>query len=712
MDKTIKTSRVVIMALLMALLLTVYILTLYRIEALDAGAILDEAENLTSATGVVRAARGSILDRNGVLLVSDREVHDVSIDRKTLLKETAPNDTVLKLINAARRFDVAYQDNFPVTSTAPFEFDAYASASQKVRMERYYEYFENTLSSYFDRDLDLEAENAGLTATELISWMRLHYGIPYSVPAEDARRIIGVRWELEIQAIVGTSEYIFARDVPDDFLGYVSEQHLPSVEIGTRSEREYHTPYAAHLLGAVGAMSREQYDSKYKDKGYPLDSQVGLTGAEEAFEEYLHGFEGSETVYRDSTGAIANVEETAPAIAGNNVFLSIDIDLQAATETALESSIVEINDERIEKAKAETPPNERYEEPELARGGAAVMMDVNTGEVLALASYPTYDLSSYYDNFAALSTDSVNAPLVNRALTGTYNPGSTFKMVSAYAALSSGTITPYTNIVCEGKFMEYADVNYTPSCWIWPNGTHGSLDVVGALENSCNFFFYTVADKMGITKIAETARLFGFGEHSGIEISDAVGRVASRELKRELLNEGWWAADTLISAIGQGLNEFTPIQMADYVSTIANGGVLYNATVLRSVSSFNYSDVIYRKEPSVRRVIEDEDGYIPILQQGMRAVATTGTAASALANYKIPVAAKTGTVQSDTSAINDGVFVCYAPADDPEIAIAVVVQKGGSGAALISIAQAMMDAYFSDSTYTAQSAYTEDSLLK
>lgn len=712
MEKYIKPSRIVVMALLMALMLTVYILTLYRIESLDAGAILDEAEDLTATTSVIRAARGSFLDRNGTLLVSDREVHDVTIDRKTLLRESDPNNTVLTLISAARQFGVSYQDNFPVTGTAPFEFDAYASASQKSRMTIYYNYFQNTLNAYFDRKLDYEAENAGLTATELISWMRVHYGISYTVPAEDARRIIGVRWELEIQAIAGTSEYIFARDVPDDFLSFVSEQDLPSVVIGTRSEREYHTPYAAHLLGTVGAMSREQYDSKYKELGYPLDSQVGLTGAEAAFEEYLHGIEGSQTVYRDSTGAIANVEVTSPAIAGDNVFLSIDIDLQAATEAALESTIVEMNNERIAKAMEETPSYQRYEEPELARGGAAVMLDVNTGEVLVMASYPTFDLSTYYENYAKLSTDTLNAPLVNRALTGTYNPGSTFKMVSAYAALTSGTITPYTSINCEGRFLEYENVNYTPSCWIWPTGTHGYLDVVGALENSCNYFFYTVADKMGITQFAETARLFGFGEHSGIEIDDAVGRVASRELKRELLNEGWWAADTLMSAIGQGLNEFTPIQMADYVSTIANGGTLYNATILRSVSSFNYSDVILRQEPSVRRVIEDQSGYIPFLQQGMRAVAKTGTASSALADYPIPVAAKTGTVQRETSSINDGVFVCYAPADDPEIAIAVVVQKGGSGAALISIARNMMDAYFSDSTYTTQSTATENSLLK
>lgn len=712
MDKYIKTSRIIILALAMALLLTVYALTLYRIEALDASALLDDAENLTSTDVVVKAARGSILDRNGTLLVSDREVHDVRLIRKTLLREDDPNETVISLIRAASRFGVEYQDSFPVTSTAPFEFDAYASDSQKNRMEVYCAYFKNTLNSYFERELDYEAENAGLTATELMSWMRLHYGISYTVPAEDARRIIGVRWELEIQAIAGTSEYIFARDVPDEFVNYISEQDLPSVTIETRSVREYHTPYAAHILGTVGAMPRDQYNSKYKELGYPLDSQVGLTGAEEAFEEYLHGIEGSVTVYRDSSGAIANVEETSPAIAGDNVFLSIDIDLQAATETALESTIVEMNNQRIEKAMEETPENERYVEPELARGGAAVMMDVNTGEVLAMASYPTFDLSTYYDNYAQLSQDKLNAPLVNRALTGTYNPGSTFKMVTAYAALTSGTISPSTRIVDEGVFKKYAQYNYTPSCWVWPSGTHGSLDVVGALENSCNYFFYSVADQMGITRIAETARLFGFGEHSGIEISDAVGRVASRELKQELLGEGWWNADTLLACIGQGLNEFTPIQMADYVSTIANGGTLYNATILRSISSFNYSDMILRKEPSVRRVIDDSEGYIPLLQRGMRAVATTGTASSVLASYPVPVAAKTGTVQKDTSSVNDGVFVCYAPANDPQIAIAVVVQKGGSGAALISIARDMMDAYFSGSTYTTQSIYTDNSLLK
>ena len=709
MEKYVKSSRLVAMALVLALLLTAYALTLYRIEKLDVQALMDTSGTLTATTTTVKAARGPILDRNGTLLVSDREVHDVTLIRSALLSEEDPNGTVLKLLNKADELGIAHTDTFPVTKTAPFEFDAYASATQRSWMKEYYAYFKNSLTNYFERDIDVEAENAGLTATELISWMREHYSIPYTVPAEDARRIIGVRWELEIRVPVRTNDYVFAEDVPDELVSYIAEQNMTSVSISTRSVREYHTEYAAHLLGYVGAVTRDQYNDTYKALGYPLTAQIGQSGVEAAFERYLHGTDGKMTVYRDASGAVNDVRIDSEARAGNCVFLTIDIGLQAATEAALETRITEINDDRIQKAIEETPPNEAYQEPELARGGAAVMVDVKTGEVLAMASYPSYAPAEYYTNYAQLSTDTVGSPLTNRAIQGIYNPGSTFKMVTAYAGLSNGIISVNTTFDCTGRYMEYAENQYTPRC----TGRHGPLNVVGGLEKSCNVFFFSVGDKLGITRMEEATRLFGFGQRTGIELNDKAGYVASRERKKEAGDgDGWYAADNLITAIGQGYNEFTPLQMANYVSTIANGGTLNNLTVLRNVSSFDYSDVLLRREPSSRYTIEDPQGIIPVLQRGMKAVAKTGTAHAALANYQVAVAAKTGTVQSSNSAVNNGVFVCYAPADDPQIAIAVVVEKGGSGSALISIAKDMMDAYFADSEMSSLDIYTDNSLLR
>ncbi len=709
MEKYVKPSRLIAMALVLAVLLTVYALTLYRIEALDVKALTDTSGSLTAVTTTVKAARGPILDRNGTLLVSDREVHDITIVRTSLLREEDPNGTVLKLLNKADELGVEHTDTFPVTTTAPFEFDAYASNTQRSWMTEYYKYFKNTLETYFERPMDYSDANAGLTATELISWMREHYSIPYTVPAEDARRIIGVRWELEVRVPVQTNDYVFAEDVPDELVSFIAEQNMTSVVISTRSVREYHTDHAAHLLGYVGAMTRDQYNDTYKALGYPLNAQVGQSGVEAAFEEYLHGTDGKMTVYRDASGAVNDVVTQTQARAGNCVFLTIDIGLQAATEAALETTITEMNAQRLQEAEENTPSNEAYQEPELAKGGAAVMLEVDTGEVLAMASYPFYDPADYYTNYSELSSDTDRSPLTNRAIAGIYNPGSTFKMVTAYAGLSGGTITTETTFDCTGRYMEYAANLYTPRC----TGRHGPLNVVGALEKSCNVFFFSLGDKMGINRMEETARLFGFGERTGIELNDKAGYVASRERKKQVLpDEGWYAADTLMTAIGQGYSQFTPVQMANYVATIANGGTLRNLTMLRNVSSFDYSDILLKKEPTVRRVIDDSNGYIPVLQRGMRAVARTGTARLALANYQVEVAAKTGTVQSDTSDVNDGVFVCFAPYNDPEIAIAVVVEKGGSGSAIIQIAKDMMDAYFSDSGLSAQSIYTDNSLMR
>ena len=708
MDKFVKTSRVMLIGLLMALLLAVYGLTLYRIQAIDTEAIIENSVSYAVSESTVYAARGSILDRNGVLLSSDKTVYDVLISRKQLLKQPDPNDIVAKLIGAAEKYGVSYSDTFPVTATAPFEYDAYASSTQKSWMKAYFEYFQNSLESYFHRELDMDAENAGITATELMGWMREHYGIDYTVTAGEARKIAGVRFCLEIRAIVNTTDYIFASDVPVDFIAYLSEQNLASVSINTRSVRQYHTQYAAHLLGYVGTMTRDQYESKYRDLGYPYNSTVGQTGAEAAFEEYLHGTPGSVTTYTDETGAVVNRVVTAPAVAGDNVYLTIDIGLQEAAENALAAAITQMNDERIAGAEADAAESGEYKEPELADGGGIVMLDVRSGEVLALASYPTYDLSTFYSNYAALLNDP-GKPLTNRATNGLYNPGSTFKMVTAYAALSNLFISPSTTIYDNVVFTKYQDLGYSPKCW--SSRGHGDLNVVGALENSCNYFFFSVGDRMGITRIADAARLFGFGSHTGIEIGDAEGEVASRELKQEKYHEGWWNADTLQACIGQGYNRFTPIQMANYVATIANGGTLYQLSVLKSVTSFDYSDVLTRRAPKVLSVIEDTGGYIPVLQQGMRAVASSGTARSALSNYRVPVAAKTGTVQCDNSEMNDGVCVCYAPADGPQSAIAVVVQKGGSGSALINIAKSLMDVYFTSSSSSSSFTVPGDGTL-
>ena len=342
-----------------------------------------------------------------------------------------------------------------------------------------------------------------------------------------------------------------------------------------------------------------------------------------------------------------------------------------------------------------THNTERTEEDRVT-GGAVVVTQVKTGQVLAAASYPTFDLSTvqrFYNDLA----ENPSKPLLNRAFMGIYNPGSTFKMVTALAGLRSGTITEATQVTDTGVYTEYADRGFSPVCWIYPltGGGHGKLNVVSAIKESCNYFFYWLGDKLGIDRIAETAADFGLGSKTGIELPESAGNLATPAYKQEKLGTSWYAADNIITAIGQGYNLFTPLQLANYVATIANGGTVYSTTILGTIRSTDYSSVVFEQRPDALREITGAE-YLPLIQRGMQEVSKSGTAKSVFGDYPIPVASKTGTVQREgaSAELNNGVFVCYAPADNPEIAIALVVEKGTSGATIMHIARDILDFYF------------------
>lgn len=664
MEKLVKPGRLIALALALVVLLSVYASALYELQVVKGSEYTEISENSVLRTSNVAAARGDILDRNGVLLVSSREVYNVGLSRTTLLKNGDANAHLLELINAALANGVSYTDTFPITMSGPFEYLAGMSEQQRTRLVKYMEYF----------GLDTH-----MSASELIVWMKDHYGLDYTTSLADARRIIGVRYELELRVIVGIADYVFATDVPVDFVAAILERDLPFVTVETSYEREYHTEYAAQILGYTGRMNSAEIE-EYTAKGYPMDAVIGKTGAEQAFEEYLHGIDGSVTVNAGTNGAVLSVLDEVPAQPGSNVYLTIDIGLQAAAERALEDVVATIN-------------SQREEDDEKAAGAAAVVIDVKSGDTLAAANYPTYDPAKLMDNYSFLESDPL-LPLYNRATQGEYNPGSTFKMVSAYAGLNAKYLDRYFTIKDTGQYTKYP--TYQPKCWVYP-GAHGELDVVGALQKSCNYFFYKVGDSIGMDAIVSSAEAFGFGEKTGIEIFERAGVLATPDYKRENLGEPWYAADTLLAVIGQSYNQFTPIQLANYVATVANGGTRYKTTLLRQVRSADYSETEFVNTSVVNGTVDNSEGYIDILQEGMEAVtAEGGTAYTPFRGYPVKVAAKTGTVQSDSAAMNNGVFVCYAPADDPEIAVAIVVEKGGSGSALATAARSILDGYFTE----------------
>ncbi|NMA25473.1 MAG: penicillin-binding protein, partial [Clostridiales bacterium] len=574
MQKFYKPTRVAVIFVMMALLTALYLSTLYKLQLYDDGT--DEVawlpRDTTEPTVTLTADRGDILDRNGVPLVSTRPVYNITLSRDTLLKRPDINDILLKLIHMAIDNGVDYIDTFPVTIGAPFSYLYDMTETQKANLEFYLERFNN---------FGVDGE---IPASDLIVHMKKKYGLDYTTNISDARLVIGVRYEMEMRAIKSMNPYIFASDVSVDFLTLIKTHKFPGVIIETSAQRVYHTTYAAHLLGYTGKMSSTEYNDIYKPLGYSYNAVVGKDGAERSFENHLHGSDGEQIITISDDGAVVDVKTTKEPVPGENVLLSIDIGLQAVCEDALAAKINEINADP-----------ERTEEDKVT-GGAVVVLDVRTGEVLACASYPTYDPSSISKNYTDLLNND-NLPLLNRATQGIYSPGSTFKMVTALTGLRTGKITPTIEYFCGGKFTKYDDNQ--PKCWIYEQTGigHGNENVVTALRDSCNVFFYWLGDEVGNDTLIKTAADLGFGSKTGIELPEASGILADRDWKRKHTNEtGWWAADTYQAAIGQGYNQFTPIQLANYVATIANGGTHYSLTILNSIRSADFTSVVYQPE--------------------------------------------------------------------------------------------------------------------
>ena len=671
---------------ILALFLTIYISALYVIQIYDPWEL---DENLAPRRFITRrttlvAARGNIYDRNGVLLASGRPSYNVKIDWFAVRAGPDTNEIVQELIYSVMDEGFTYTDTFPVTRGAPFEFLTSMSTVQENRLNAYFEF----------HNIDPE-----ISVSDLLAWMRNHYRIDYTVGILDARLIIGVRYELEIRAIVHSiSPYVFAYDVSTDFVSYIEERSLRGVYAESTFVREYHTGYASHILGYTGAMTAEEYE-RYRELGYPMDATVGKVGAELAFEEYLHGSNGEQIMRLTDDGTVVSREVIREPVPGNHVSLTLDIDLQIATEHALRSTIENINFERVN-----TEVEEDEDELELITGGAVVVTNVHTGEILASASFPTYDLSTLAEDWVFLNSDPAN-PMQNRATQGRYSPGSTFKMVTALAALRNiPIVSRYYPVDDTGVFDKYYEKpgDFIAHCWIFGEFRvgHGPVDVVEALECSCNLYFLHVSDifpggaMAGAEFLAEAAQEFGLGRRTGLEIPENAGQLAVPAVKLAVQDDVWYMGDTLLAGFGQGLNRFTPVQLANYAATIGNGGTLYSLSILQKIRNPSFEE-IFAQTPEILNVI-DETRYIEYIQEGMLNASrgNRGTARSVFRNYPIAVASKTGTVQVEGRAMNDGVFVCYAPADDPEIAIAVVIEKGGSGAQIMDIARIIMDHYF------------------
>lgn len=676
----IKKERLIALAAVFAVLLTVYIVALYKLQIIEGEKYYEESRNNMVTTSTVTAARGNILDRNGRTLVTNKSSYDLTINTDELFPSddsVDSNAVILKLVNMIRDYGDDYIDDLPITKSPPFEFENVTEQDQ-ARLDAYME--RNNVK-----------ENA--SAVEILSSMRERYDIDSNYTAEEARIIAGVRYAINVRYLINTSDYIFVKDADMKLIATLRENNIEGINIKESYVREYSTSAAAHILGYTGAMSDSDY-AKYADQDYSADATVGKDGAELAFEKYLHGTNGTVRTTSSSDGTVISKEYTKEPEPGNNVYLTIDIALQEAAELALENGVASIQ-AKIDAKKEQLIASGSYtEKQDQIDGAAVVVVNVKTGEPLAIANWPTYDPSQLLENYNEI-LEAANTPLYNRALLGTYAPGSTFKPCTAIAALTEGVINTGTLIECRGQYTRYAQYGYAPYCWIYTQNnqklTHGYLNVTGAIQNSCNIFFYSAGHDLGIDKMDKYAALFGLGESTGIELPESTGNMANAKNHEELTGEAWSIGHTMQAAIGQSDSLFTPLQLAEYCAAIANNGERHSASILKSVRSYSYGENVYEREDEVLSKVESPQYNWDAVQEGMRLVGK-----STLSDYTMTsVAAKTGTAQKGESVANDAIFICYAPFDDPEIAMAIVVQKGSAGSNCAVIAQEILEAYFS-----------------
>lgn len=679
----IKKIRSAALLLIFVAILGFYVFRMYDKQVVETGGVVNNATTFTTKTRV-KAARGDILDRNGNVLVGNRASYDIVINHYILTNAEGTNQYIYDLLKLCGELGIEYNEHFPMTKTRPFTYtlDEAGSTWQK--------HFQTFLNARGDLDSDI-------SAPLLIEKLRTSYRIPKEWTDEEARAVLGVRFELTLRNHTTLANYVFLSDASDEARAAILELNIPGVAVEASTVREYHTEYAAHILGYVGAMSPKQWEYYKTIDGYLMDAEVGQAGFELAFEEQLHGIDGERIDTHTADGTLVESYYRIEPQSGHNVEVTIDIAMQEMAEEQMAIRIAELQGNPDLTASGRD-----------AKSAAVVVMEVKTGRVLVCASYPTYNPATFFEDFAELVKDETD-PLYNRALMAALPPGSTYKMCMVIAAMNNGVINMDTPIEDKGIFDKYSGDggNFDAECMVYKNHgvTHKGANPEGlvakeALKVSCNYFFYELADRLSIEKIDETAKGLGLGEPTGVELPEGKGWRSNPETKAHF-QEGsdavWYTADKILTGIGQAENRFTPIQLCVYVATLANQGTRYKATFLSRVVSSDYRNLVQDNLPAIAGNFEICNDAIIAYTQGMQMVTSEvgGTGYNVFSKYPIKVAGKTGTAQLGIKGKSDnGAFVCYAPADNPEIAVVVYGEQVGSGSAMAYIARDILNVYF------------------
>ena len=639
---------------------------LFTLQVLKGEEYKVQSENRLILSMPVKAPRGEILDRYGRPLITNRMGFTVIFQKEYIKKENL-NKLILDVVNVMDMHEQSYIDSLPITTTYPFDF-----------------YFpdveEDQLSEKINNFKTTKKINVDFDANQTMEYFRKYYQIDEGYSPEELRKIVAVRYEMENRMFNNNTPYTFATDVKKEVVSWLKEQHLdfPGVNILVEPIRQNTSgTLAAHILGRVGVMYKEEYDG-LKSKNYNMNDIVGKDGIEKVLEDYLRGKDGVSSVEQNIDGKMSRVLDSTPPIPGNYAVLTLDAELQRTLEESLSLNIQRLRG---------------LPDSHDASGGSAVVIDVNSGEVLAMASYPTFDPNEFNQKYKELMADK-NRPMFNRAIGGQYAPGSTFKILTAIAALEEGIVTPTETIVDEGVYKFYENSGYAPVCWIWADyhRTHGAQNVSQAIENSCNYYFYDVGRRLTIGKLTKYGEKFGLGQYTGIELpAEAKGIFASPEYRSKFKKQ-WYPGDTLQASIGQSDHLFTPIQLANYIATVANGGKRYEAHIVKAIKSYEEAKNVVDIQPKVVDEIQMEPQNYKAVIDGMRKVSETGTASNVFANYRVAVGGKTGTASVPKGSPN-GLFVAFAPFENPQIAIAIVVEHGGHGNYIAPVAKDVIDAY-------------------
>ncbi len=663
--------RIIILVVIFAFCIVLFVGRLLSLQIANNEYYLNNATPKNIKTEIIETTRGEIADRNGERLVINSGISNIRLNRSTLPRG-GENTVLLDLIRFLDRENVGFDDFLPVEENSPYIFVQPQDSTGKSRLNTFLRSSEKKIE-------DLYGEG-------LYTLLYKRYGIEKTIgdmaSDEEIRRVIGLRYALEASDFAVTNPYTLVTDADLELQTHLSEisYSLPGVEIAIENSRYY--PYgslACHVLGRTGPIFREEAET-YLSMGYALGDTVGKEGAEYAFEKYLRGTDGKKQVEYDGEGEqILSEEITEEPSHGKTVRLTVSLGMQQVAENSLADIIKGINRD-----------NRRNGDKTVANG-AVVVQDCTNGAVLAIASYPNYDANEYSSTISDMLNDETR-PLYNRATLGIFPPGSTFKIATAAAALTNGVIDANTLIYDSGVYKEYE--TYQPHCWAFDKYgyPHGWQDVVQAITNSCNYYFFEVGKRLGVESLNDYAMQLGLGQKTGIEISENTGILAGPEY-RASQGQTWNPGDLIQSAIGQSDNSFTPLQLASFFSTVVNGGTRYKTHLLHSVTDYYTGNIIYEQQPEVLGTVEISDEHLELLKRGMKSVVEDGTAASVFVNYPHSVGGKTGTAQTGTGSDN-AIFAGFAPYDEPKIVVSVIIEHGEQSTAAARVAKSVFDYYF------------------